>query len=152
MAFRTAPQLGIGSRANMTPKIQSIVTQFVQDLTEAIQEEGAAAFRAAIAGDHQIGNGMRALGGQVGNGRRKPGPKPKTATRAKGAKRDPQEIEAQTKTLLAAIKKTPGSRIEEISRSVGISTKDLALPVAKLFDMKAIKTTGQRRATKYFPK
>src|SRR4051812_24628239 len=122
----------------MTPKIQSIVSQFVQDLTEAIQEEGAAAFRAAIAGDHQIGNGMRALGGQVGNGRRNPGPKPKTAStnRPKGAKRDPQEIENQTKTLLAAIKKTPGSRIEEISRSIGISTKELALPVAKLFDMK----------------
>jgi hypothetical protein len=137
----------------MTPKIQSIVTQFVQDLTEAIQEEGAAAFRAAIAGDHQIGNGMNARGGTgTGNPGRKPGPKPKSTNRPKGAKRDPQEIETQTKTLLAAIKKTPGSRIEEISRSIGISTKDLALPVAKLFEAKSIKTTGQRRATKYFPK
>ena len=137
----------------MTPKIQDIVSKFVADLTKAIQAEGAAAFAAAIGGE--TGNGVRvASDHQVGNGRRKPGPKPKAVagTRAKGAKRDPQVIETQTKTLLAAIKKSPGKRIEEISKVIGISTKDLALPVAKLFEARAIKTTGQRRATAYFPK
>ncbi len=88
----------------------------------------------------------------MGNGRRKPGPKPKTAKRPKGAKRTSEEIEALTKTLLAAIKKKPGQRIEEIGKAMSVSTKDFALPVAKLFDAKAIKTTGTRRATKYFPR
>jgi len=134
----------------MSPRIQALVTQFVEDLTTAIQEEGAAAFKAAIAGEHEVGNGLRALGGQVGNGRRKPGPKP--GKRRKGAKRTAEEIEALTKGLLAAIKKKPGQRIEEIGKAMSVSTKDLALPVGKLFDAKAIRTTGQRRATKYFPK
>ena len=145
-------ELALGSRDLMSPKIQSIVTQFVEDLTLAIQEEGAAAFRAAIAGEHEVGNGRRASGAQVSNGRRTPGPKLKAGRRPKGAKRTPEELEALTKTLLAAIKKTPGSRIEQIGRTLGIATKELALPVAKLFDAKSIKSTGQRRATKYFPK
>lgn len=136
----------------MTPRIQAIVTQFVEELTQAIQEEGAAAFAAAIGGGDQTGSARQAGGGEVGNGRRKPGPKPQASVRAKGAKRTPEELEALTKTLLAAIKKAPGSRIEEIGKTLGVATKELALPVAKLFDAKAIKTTGQRRATKYFPK
>ncbi len=136
----------------MTPSIQAIVTQFVEDLTRAIQAEGAAAFAAAIGGGGEVGNGRSASSGRVGNGRRKPGPKPKASARAKGAKRTPEELEALTKTLLAAIKKAPGSRIEEIGKTINVATKELALPVQKLFEAKAIKTTGQRRATKYFPK
>lgn len=129
----------------MSPRIQAIVSKFVEDLTAAIQEEGAAAFKAAIAGD----DGPIPIPYRRG----KPGPKPKAPSkRAKGAKRTAEEIEALTKSLLAAIKKKPGLRIEEIGKAMSVSTKDLALPVAKLFDAKSIKTTGTRRATKYFPK
>ncbi len=129
----------------MSPRIQAIVTEFVEALTVAIQEEGAAAFKAAIAGteDGPIPIPYR---------RGKPGPKPKAAKRAKGAKRTAEEIETLTKNLLAAIKKKPGHRIEEIGKAMSVSTKDLALPVSKLFDAKAIRTTGTRRATKYFPR
>lgn len=73
-------------------------------------------------------------------------------SRPKGAKRTPEEIDAQTKTLLATIKKNPGLRIEEISKMIGISTKELALPVIKLFESKSISSKGNRRATRYFPK
>jgi hypothetical protein len=136
----------------MSPSIQTIVSQFVEDLTRAIQAEGAAAFAAAIGGGGEVGSGRSVPSAQVGGGRRKPGPKPQASARAKGAKRTPEELEALTKTLLAAIKKAPGSRIEEIGKSISVATKELALPVQKLFEAKAIKTTGQRRATKYFPK
>lgn len=137
----------------MSPRIQVLVTQFVESLTAAIQEEGAAAFKAAIAGEHEVGNGRRSFGGQVGNGGRKPGPKPKPAvSRAKGVKRSPGEIESLTKSLLAAIKRKPGQRIEEIGKGMSVNTKELALPVSKLFDAKVIRTTGTRRATKYFPR
>jgi len=136
----------------MSPRIQELVTQFVEDLTAAIQAEGAAAFAVAIGGG-QAATGRRApRAGAVVRGPRAASTKGGGRARAKGAKRAPEEIEATTKTLLAAIKKSPGQRIEEIGRAVGISTKDLALPVSKLFDAKMIKTTGQRRATKYFPR
>jgi len=126
----------------MSPRIQAIVTQFVEDLTAAIQEEGAAAFRAAIGS------------GAAPAGRRRapstPSARPSAARRTKGAKRSPEELEALTKNLLAAIKKNPGQRIEQIGKSIGTPTKELALPVKKLFAEKKISTKGQRRATAYF--
>jgi hypothetical protein len=75
-----------------------------------------------------------------------------TRARAKGAKRTPEELEALTAKTLAAITKTPGKRVEELSEVLGVGSKELALPILKLFEQKSIKTTGQRRGTKYFPK
>jgi hypothetical protein len=78
--------------------------------------------------------------------------KAKGKARRKGAKRTPEELAALTTKTLAAIKKTPGKRVEELSDALGVGTRELALPILKLFEQKSIKTTGQRRGTKYFPK
>ncbi|HTQ05727.1 MAG TPA: hypothetical protein VMI54_17815 [Polyangiaceae bacterium] len=129
----------------MSPRIQSIVSQFVEDLTLAIQEEGAAAFKAAIGSGGGTASSSRAT-------RSNSGPRAAAPRRSKGAKRSPGELETLTKSLLAAIKKAPGQRIEQIGKSLGAATKDLALPVKKLIAEKKISTKGQRRATAYFPK
>lgn len=85
-------------------------------------------------------------------GRREARAASKPKPRPKGAKRTPEELEALTAKTLAAIKKAPGKRVEELSEALGVGTKELALPILKLFEQKSIKTTGQRRGTKYFPK
>lgn len=128
----------------MSPKIQAILDTALEQVRAALLEEASQAVRQALGGE----------GGAVPTPVRgaKRGPKPQARVRAKGAKRSPEELEALTKSLLAAIKKTPGQRIEQIGKSIGVSTKELALPVGKLFEAKAIKSTGQRRATKYFPR
>lgn len=69
----------------------------------------------------------------------------------KGKKRDPRALETLTSQLGAAIATTPGQRIEQIAKSLGVSSKELALPAKKLLSSRKIKTTGTRRATKYFP-
>lgn len=84
---------------------------------------------------------------------RKPGKNPIVrGKRAKGGRRSLEELEALTLKTLAAIKKAPGLRAEELAAALGVSTKELVRPVAKLFAQKAVRTTGQRRGTKYFPK
>jgi hypothetical protein len=50
------------------------------------------------------------------------------------------------------VKKTPGQSVEALAKTLGVTTKDLQLPVLKAFEAKLIKTTGQRRGTKYFPR
>jgi predicted HTH transcriptional regulator len=70
---------------------------------------------------------------------------------AKGAKRSPLEIQATTSQLLSHIQGNPGMRMEQIAQSVGLSTKDLSLPIRKLVRLKKVKTEGQKRATRYFP-
>jgi hypothetical protein len=75
---------------------------------------------------------------------------PRAARRGKGAKRDPQVLEDLTKRLLGFIAKNAGQRIEQIAGSLGATTKELALPAKKLIAEKKVRTTGQKRATKYF--
>lgn len=78
-------------------------------------------------------------------------PKP-TKSRAKGQKRDPKALAALTEKLGQYIAKNPGLGVEKLAAGMGVPTKDLTLPLKKLLADKALKTTGQRRGTKYFPK
>jgi phage/plasmid primase-like uncharacterized protein len=126
----------------ITPRIQAAL----DELVAAIQESTISSFQAMLSGGAApVKSAARASGARAAA-------RPAAKSRPKGAKRTAEEIEAQTKTLLAAIKKTPGLRIEEISKAIGIGTKELALPVIKLFEAKAITSKGNRRATRYYPK
>ncbi len=71
--------------------------------------------------------------------------------RKKGEKRTQAQLAAVKNALLAWIEKHPGQRIEQIGKGLSIPTKDLKRPASQLIDGKKVKTTGQKRATKYFP-
>jgi hypothetical protein len=121
--------------------IRSIVDQFVQDLTAAIEATVFATVRAAL-------DGAVAPGGRARRGARTA----TTGARQRGQKRDPKELEALTSKLRSYIAKHPGQRIEQIGQGLGLATKDLALPAKKLLAAKQISTKGQKRATTYYPK
>ncbi len=70
----------------------------------------------------------------------------------KRSRRNATQIDALAKRLLSNIKATPGRRVEEICKDLGVATRDLNLPVKKLLASKAITRKGQRRATRYYPK
>lgn len=74
----------------------------------------------------------------------------RSASPRKGAKRSPQAIAKLTDGLLAYVKKHKGERIEQIGKAMGVPTRELALPVAKLFAAKKLRSSGAKRATKYF--
>jgi hypothetical protein len=95
--------------------------------------------RAALGEGGGRGRGARAaLSGRIG--------------RAKGAKRAPQEIAKLVGRLRDYVKAHPGERIEQIAKGMGVSTRELNLPAKKLLSQKVLKTRGEKRATKYFPK
>lgn len=69
-----------------------------------------------------------------------------------GRKRDPGIIDDLTKRLYDRITAVPGSRMEQLSAALSCETKDLLIPVRRLLDKRMVRTTGQRRATAYFPR
>ncbi len=77
---------------------------------------------------------------------------PTRAARPVGAKRPPEELAATVAKLGAYVAKNPGLGIEAIGKALATPTKDLALPVKKLLATGKIKVTGEKRATRYFPK
>ena len=75
-----------------------------------------------------------------------------TPRRRKGGKRDPKEIDALTERTASFIKANAGKRVEEIGKALSTPTKELALPIIRLLANKTIKKSGQKRATKYYPR
>jgi hypothetical protein len=78
-------------------------------------------------------------------------PAKKAGRRKKGQKRTPADIARLTDRLLAAIQAKPGQRMEHLGKTIGASTADLLIPVARLVDGRKIRRTGEKRATQYFP-
>lgn len=114
-------------------------------LLDAIRAELRHEFLSVLGAPRTVPSKRRGLAAKSASKR---GPK----ARPKGGKRSPEELEALTTKTLNAIGKAPGMRAEQLAAALGVSTKELVLPVAKLFEQKTIKTMGQRRGTKYFPK
>ena len=127
-------------------QIQDHIQSFVEELTLLIKRAAVQSVAEALNEGGRRGPGRpRAAAARLAAA-------PAGASRRKGAKRDPQELEALTEKLNAYIKSHGGQRIEQIAQGMGTSTKELALPAKKLLATKKIKTTGTRRATKYFAK
>ena len=86
--------------------------------------------------------------------------KPKPLAKAKsghvaspnGAKRSPAELAKTVGFLYQAIHAFPGERIEQIAKRMSRPTHELALPIKRLLTTNAIRKTGARRATRYFPR
>jgi hypothetical protein len=122
-----------------TPTIQAALDALIDAIRSELREEflsvlGGAERPVAKRPAHRAGRPASAAAAR-------------TKSRAKGAKRSPEELEALTQNVLSHIKRNPGQRVEQIAAALGTSTKELALPIIKLG--KALKTQGQRRGTKY---
>jgi len=129
-------------QSSIDSEIQSRVSAFAAELVAIVRASALEVVQEAL-GDAVTPRAVR------GGAKLSLAPKA-AASRGKGAKRDPQAIEALTNQLGAFIKKNPGQRIEQIGKELGIPTKELALPVKKLLAGKRISTKGQKRATTYF--
>jgi hypothetical protein len=72
--------------------------------------------------------------------------------RGRAGTRSPEQV-AKTGELFADyVKHNQGQRLEQISKGLGIPTRELTYPVGKLLEAKRLSTKGQARGRKYFAK
>lgn len=105
-------------------QLQSRIESFAADITTVLQ--------AAVAD---------AVSSALGAGRAKPTPV--------AAKRGAGRSTVETTALLREIARKPGLRIEEIAKNLGVPSKSLKAPVARLAKAKKLKKSGVARGTKY---
>lgn len=74
-------------------------------------------------------------------------PKRPAGTRNKRTKRELEELE---ETLLTYVVENPGLKMEELGTGLGMDTRELRRPMAALLERRAVRRTGQKRATRYF--
>jgi hypothetical protein len=125
------------------------VDVFVAELTELIRQVALETVSEAIGGGSGAPTRGRGRPGKAGPA--KSLAPPATAARAKSQKRSTEELERLASDLAAYVKKNAGERAEQIAKGMGVTTKDLQLPVKKLIAAGTIKTKGQKRSTQYFP-
>lgn len=87
----------------------------------------------------------------VVNGARKAVAKATAPKADRMARRDNDSIEKAKLRLVEYIRKNPGVRVEQIKKELGVSTKELALPLRKLVSEGVLRTEGLKRATSYHP-
>jgi hypothetical protein len=75
----------------------------------------------------------------------------RNAARA-GTQRSAQQLGTLTASALKYIRRHPGSRMEQIATGIGVSSKELTLPLGQLKAAGRLRTKGQKRATSYFAK
>lgn len=132
--------------SNLERELRSRIDAFVADITGLICESTLNAVQNAFGAAPMT----RAAAPAVA----KPSAAPavKAARKSKGGKRTSESVLEMASTLLEYIRTHEGERLDQIAKGLGISTKELKLPVQKLFAQKAIKTTGVKRGTTYFAK
>lgn len=102
-------------------QLQSRIESFAADVTAILQQAMADAVTGAV----------------------------RSGVAARGAKPAPSGASVSNDALLREIGKKPGLRLEQIAKGLGVNSKSLKAPVARLVKAKKLKKSGQARGTKY---
>jgi len=127
---------------NIDPEIRARIDSFVEELSALVRKA------AVTSVEEVLGPGSGPRGPRRGPGR----PRGSSSRKASGGRlrRSSEELEAMSGTILNHVRANPGHRLEEISRTLSIPSKELKRPVATLLEAGKLRTKGQKRGTKYF--
>lgn len=129
-------------------------------LYEQMVEQIRAETRAELAGLLGLGQGVaptkRKPGPKPGKGKAakgKPGPKAKPAKTVKavaaGKRRSTEDIERMIQSIKGYVSRHPDLTTQQIGEGMGLSTKDLSLPMRKMVKDKTLTQKGAKSAAKY---
>lgn len=124
-------------------ELRARIDAFAADLTALIRQSTLDALQSVIGDAPAVRTAAPSIAAA---------PAAKRGRKAKGGTRSPEAVLETAATVLAYIKANKGQRLDQIAKGLGVPTKELKLPVQKLFAQKAIRTTGIQRGTKYFAK
>jgi hypothetical protein len=124
----------------LSNRLQALVSAFIKDVASAVRASTIEALEQALQPSSEA--------------RAKPistTPAKSTPARGRLHRRNKDAIAAMKGRLLAAIASKPGMRSEELRARLRIDRRELVLPLRNLVAERRVKTTGAKRATKYFP-
>lgn len=138
-------------------QIRTRIDTFLQELAQLVRQSAVEAVRDALgAGSTAPAAPRRGPGRPRKSGTPSPietaAPKARAGRKGKRGKRSTEAVGEMAEKLFNYIAANAGQSIEEIGKGLGVATKELKLPIKKLLGGKRIKTTGQRRGTRYSAK
>ncbi|MEW6071823.1 MAG: hypothetical protein AB1726_04405 [Planctomycetota bacterium] len=138
-------------------EIRARIEDFVAELTELVRAAALEAVHGALGGATGARPVRRSPARPRKNAAKKAGARPArratpaAATPGKRIRRTTEDLQAIGQQVVTAVRAEPGIRMEKLSAGLGIATKDLKRPIELLIGTGALRTTGQKRGTQYFP-
>ena len=124
------------------PRLEARIREFANEIQSLIHEAITASVNDVLGGAPPAKRGP-------GRPRKSPPASKAPSTRSKG-RRASADVANTVERVRDYIVANPGQGAEHIGPALGLSTKQLALPITKLLASKAITRKGVRRATRYF--
>ena len=134
---------------NIQQQIEACVQAFVREVSELVRSSAMDAVAGALGGSTG-GGGAKHRGRPAGS--KNKAPAAAKSGGGKRGKRTSEQVDAMALRIYEHVKKNPGSNVEGMAKAFNLKSKDLTLPITKLMATKKLKTTGQRRGTKYHVK
>jgi len=119
-------------------RIEECIEAFAADMSEIVRRVAFDSVSRALAGQPAIAPAATSASGRGGMQRN-------------GTKRTRDQIARTIIALENHLRATPGRRMEELSGDLGLSSRELALPLRRLVETGRVRAEGQKRATRYFP-
>lgn len=131
---------------NIQQQIEACVQAFVREVSELVRSSAMDAVSGALGGTARSRGGAKR--GRPAGSKNK-ARAAQAGPRGKRGKRTSEQVVAMGAKIFDHVKKHPGANVEGMAKAFGLKSKDLTLPISKLMAAKKLKTTGQRRGTKY---
>jgi hypothetical protein len=135
------------ARNNIEKQIQERIEVFVAELSGLVREAALGAVQEVLGGGAAPRRGRPRTTSKAPARRSAALRKPSKS--GKRAKRSGNQVEAVAETILAHVKANAGTGVTDMGAALGMTPKEMRLPILKLLADKKLKTTGQRRGTKY---
>lgn len=131
------------AKSNLDAQIRDRIEAFVDEVADLVRRAALDSVKEALEGP---GSSPRPRGP-----RRKKGGARKKAGSARRGRRSSADVGAMGDTVASYVRANPGQTVTEIGVALGLGSKELRLPLTKLIEEKRLRTTGQRRGTRYHP-
>ena len=142
------------SNTQIDQQIRDRINTFVEQLSSLVRQAAVEAVRTALTGGAPAAAPARRGPGRPRKNAAAAPAAPKAAKapkarKGKRAKASSADVAAAAAKVVEYLAKNPGQSLEQIGKGLNTPTANLKLPIKQLLGDKKLKTTGQRRGTKY---
>ena len=136
------------AQSKLDTQIRDRITAFVDELAGLVRATAIESVTEALEGDGAAPARRRGpRRPRKGTARKKTTGRP----RGRRARRSSGDVDATAAKVASHVRSNPNQTVTEIGEALGLSSKDLRLPIQKLLEEKQVRTTGQRRGTRCHP-
>jgi DNA-binding NtrC family response regulator len=136
------------SATQLDSQLRNRIDAFTWELTELVRRAALATLQEALGTQGHVPSGRRS---RPRAAQQQELPLANRPVGRKRGKRPPEELERVQQQLIDYVAQNPGQSIEAIAQAMGVTTRELNLPVKKLVAARKLKTRGHKRATRYLP-